>query len=165
MLVVFASVARAQASTKLVSDAEKSGTAEKTIGAMAGSMAVVDELVEAARGERDALRLNCINERKSQMAGLLKVAELSLEAMRAALSNGQTEAAEHEFGKINIAGSKVKSYETEAQQCIGMLAFYEGNDVEREFADANKDTPRYDPTRPETLTPSSFRAPPASPVR
>lgn len=162
---LLAQVARAQESTNRVSDAAKPAEAKTIIADMTAGMSVVDQLVEEARGERDALRLNCVNERKSQIAGLLKVAEISLEAMLAALNNGQEEAAEHEFGRISIAGSKVKGYATEAQQCIGMLAFYESDNVDREFSDTNKDTPRYDPSRPATPAPTSFRAPPASPVR
>lgn len=160
-----ARVSTAQELAKPISDAEKPAEAKKIIDAMASANGGVDKLIEEARGERDALRLNCVNERKSQIAGLLKVAELSFEAMRSALGNGQSEVAEHEFGKISIAGSKVTAYATEAQQCIGMLAFYEGATVDREFSDANKDTPRLDPTRPSAPEPTSFRAPPASPIR
>ena len=159
--VLFASQALAQPTT----DKEKADAAEKIIGSMTEVIAAVDELVEEARGERDALRLNCVNERKSQISGLVKVAELALEELRAAAGERQSEAVDHEFGKIQIAQSKVDGYKTEAQQCIGLLAFYAGDEVEREFTDDNKDTPRLDPTRPTALEAPTFRSPPASPLR
>lgn len=148
-----------------LTDKEKADAAEKSIAAMTEVIVAVDALVEEARGERDALRLNCVNERKSQISGLVKVAELALEELRAAAKERQSEAVEHEYGKIQIARGKVDGYKTEAQQCIGLLAFYAGDEVEREFTDDNQDTPRLDPTRPTPLAPASFRAPPASPLR
>lgn len=161
-VAAFAAPAHAQ---KALTDKEKADAAEKTIVAMTETIAAVDELAEEARGDRDALRLNCVNERKSQISGLVKVAELALEALRAAAKDRQSEAVEHEFGKIEIARAKVDGYKTEAQQCIGLLAFYAGDELEREFTDDNKDTPRLDPSRPAPLAPASFRAPPASPLR
>lgn len=162
----FAGPARAQeAAQKTLTDKEKADAAETAIAAMAEVIVHVEELVEEARGERDTLRLNCVNERKSQISGLVKVAELALEELRAAAKQRQSEAVDHEYGKIIIASDKVDGYKTEAQQCIGMLAFHSGTAVEREFTDENIDTPRLDPTRPAPLPPASFRPPPASPVR
>lgn len=160
--------ARAQtpAAAETLSDKDKADDASDKIGSMRDVLATVSRLVEEARGERDALRLNCVNERKTQISGLVKVAELALEELRAALRDRQTEAVDHEYNKIVIARGKVDGYKTEAEQCIGMLAFYTG-DVERVEIVDNKDTPNFDPTGTPgvTVDPAPFRPPPASPIR
>lgn len=165
-LLVLPALGRAQADVeRSLSDAEKAGAAQSAMGAMGKAVEVVDKLIAQAKKERDALRLNCISEQKSQIEGLQKVAERSLAELKSALSDGLTDVVDHEYGKITIASTKVENYKVEAQQCIGLLAFYTGEDVEREFTDANTDTPRLDPTRPTPLEPTTFRPAPASPVR
>lgn len=162
---VYAQTAPAKEGAKELSDKDKADESDTAIKAMREVLARVSRLSEEARGERDALRLNCINERKSQIAGLVKVAELALEELVAAAKERQFEAVDHEFNKISIAHTKVAGYKTEADQCIGMLAFYDGEDVEIQFIDDNKDTPNLDPTNPQPLEPTPFRPPPASPIR
>src|SRR6185436_12615790 len=73
-----------------LSDKEKADEASTGIGAMRDVLAAVAKLVEDARADRDALRLNCVNERKTQISGLVKVAEVALEELRAALKDRQT---------------------------------------------------------------------------
>jgi Sec7-like guanine-nucleotide exchange factor len=150
--------------TAAKTDKEKSDEAATNIAAMRDVLAAVSRKVEEARGERDALRLNCVNERKSQVSGLVKVAELALEELRAALKERQSEAVDHEYNKIVITRQKADALKTEADQCIGMLAFYDG-DVERQFTDDNKDTATFDPTSAVATEAPVFRPPPASPLK
>lgn len=170
-------VARAQMDTRdapqlmdgeaaTLTDKEKADNATEKINQMRDVLSTVNRLVEEARGERDALRLQCVNEKKTQISGLVKVAELALDELRAALKDRQTEAVDHEYSKVEIARRKVDGYKTEAEQCIGALAFYTG-DVERQEFNDNKDTPNFDPTGNlgATIEPTPFRPPPASPTR
>lgn len=163
--LVLAPIASGAETTRALSDREKADDGEKTITAMREVLAEVNKLVEEARGERDALRLNCVNERKSQISGLVKVAELALDELKAAIKERQPEAVEHEYNKILITRDKVTGYKTEANQCIGLLAYYDGQQVERQFSDSNKDTPGLDPTTPVPVEPTPFRPPPASPLK
>ena len=165
LLTPIAGAQQRPAPEKTLTDKDKADEGEKAITAMRDVLTEVNKLVEEARGERDALRLNCVNERKSQISGLVKVAELALQELRAAGKERQSEAVDHEYTKIQIARSKVDGYRTEANQCIGLLAFYTSDTVERQFTDENKDTPGLDPTRPVPLEPTPFRPPPASPIR
>lgn len=148
-----------------LSDKEKADVGSKSISGMREILSRVNKLVEEARSERDALRLNCVNERKTQIAGLVKVAELSLEELRAAAREKQPEAVDHEYNKIVIARGKVDSYKTEAEQCIGSLAFYDAYDkVERSFT-VSSDMPLTDTTAADPVPPPVFKPPPASPTR
>jgi len=147
-------------------DKEKADAAEEAVAQMREVLKAVSVLAEKARTERDVLRLNCINERKTSVSGLLKVAELSLEDLRAALRDRQPEAVDHEFAKISIAAGKVANYKNEAEQCIGLLAFYESEQVERDFVDENTlETAKQDPTTQKPPDPPPNRSPAASPVR
>jgi len=147
----------------VLTDKEKADAAQNALGEMRDVLARVAALVEEARGDRDALRLNCVNERKTQISGLVKVAELSLEELRAAVKDRQTEAVDHEYDKVTISRTKVDGYKTEAEQCIGLLAFYTG-DVERVASDDNKDSANADVVSVTPLDPTPVRPPVASPI-
>ncbi len=149
---------------KVLTDRDKEHAGDKDVGAMRHVLAAVDKLVEEARNEKDTLRLNCINERKAQMSGLLKVAELSLEDLRAAMTQRQEEVVDQEFDKISLAKKKVVSFKTEAEQCIGSLKFYDSNKTEVEVTQP-ADLPNEDTISPEPVATPFFRPPPASPLR
>lgn len=148
-----------------LSDREKAEEAVRTIAAMREVLSQVNRKVEEARSERDALRLNCVNERRSEIAGLVKVAELSLEELRAAAKERQPEAVDHEYGKIRISRAKVDGLRVEADKCIGLLAWYDGDEVKVVVVDDNADTRDFDPTRAMPVAPTTYRPPVASPVR
>jgi hypothetical protein len=78
--------------------------------------------VEEARNEKDVVKLNCVNEKLTQIKGLLKVAEQSDIALHEAIAN-KDPAAESEFSKIGIARTKVDGLRSDAEQCIGQLAY------------------------------------------
>jgi hypothetical protein len=148
-----------------LSDKDKADEGSRSLATMREVLGRVNKLVEEARQERDALRLNCVNERKTQISGLVKVAEMSLEELRAAMRERQPEAVDHEYGKIVMARGKVESFRTEAEQCIGSLAFYDAYDkVERSFT-VSSDMPISDSVMPEQVPAAVYRAPAASPSR
>lgn len=150
---------------KVLSDRDKGDEGVKSIASMRDVLVLVNKLVDDARQERDPLRLNCVNERKTQISGLVKVAELSLEELKAASKERQPEAVDHEYNKIAIAKTKVDSYKTEAEQCIGSLAFYDAYDKVERVVTQPADMPSVDGISPEPVPFSVFRPPPASPIR
>lgn len=154
----------AQQQEKPLSDRDKADEADRTIGAMRDVLGAVNRKVEEARNERDALRLNCVNERKGEIAGLVRVAELSLEDLRAAAKERQSEAVDHEFGKIQLARTKVDGLRTEADKCVGLLAWYD-DDVKVTVIEENPDSKSFDPTASAPPEASTYRPPPASPIR
>jgi hypothetical protein len=156
--------APAEQPEKQLSDKEKADDGQRSIGEMRDVMTAVTKLVDDARSERDPLRLNCVNERKTQIVGLVKAAELALEELKAASKERQPEAVDHEYSKIVIAKSKVAKNKVEAEQCIGSLAFYDSDKVER-VSTEQADLPKVDAITPEPVTGTYFRPPPASPIR
>jgi len=118
--------------------------------------------LEEARATKDVVKLNCVNEKLTQVKGLLRISEQSDVALQEAVSKRDSTAAEHEYSKISIARNKVGQLRTEAEQCIGQLAFRTDENLTVEVEVPNG-LPE-DPTNPPPLAPVTSRLPPASPI-
>ncbi len=105
-----------------VPDAEKLEKSAESINRMKSALKAVLTRVEEARNEKDVVKLNCVNEKLTQIKGLLKVAEQSDIALHEAIANKDA-AADSEFAKIGIARGKVDGLKSDADQCIGQLAY------------------------------------------
>jgi hypothetical protein len=105
-----------------VPDAEKLEKSAESLNRMKNALKGVLTRVEEARNEKDVVKLNCVNEKLTQIKGLLKVAEQSDIALHEAIAN-KDPAAESEFSKIGIARTKVDGLRSDAEQCIGQLAY------------------------------------------
>ena len=105
-----------------LSDAEKVEKSAEAIARMKAGLKQVLARVEDARKEKDVIKLNCVNEKLTQIKGLLKVAEQSDVALNEALASKQP-SADTEFAKVTIARGKVEGLKADADQCIGQLAY------------------------------------------
>lgn len=103
-------------------DSEKLEKSAESLNRMKSVLKAVLTRVEEARNEKDVVKLNCVNEKLTQIKGLLKVAEQSDISLHEAIAN-KSGAAESEFAKIGIARSKVDGLKNDAEQCIGQLAY------------------------------------------
>jgi hypothetical protein len=143
-----------------IPDAEKIKQADDAISRMKLQLKQVLSRLEDARAEKDIVKLNCVNEKLAQMKGLLKVSEQADIALQEAVAR-KDEGAEAEFQKISIAKVKVEQLRSEAEECIGQLAFVvdERTTVEVEQP---TDLPEKDVTEREPPPPPVTRPPPAS---
>jgi hypothetical protein len=105
-----------------VAEADRPKKAADAIYAMRSSLRQVTTRVEDARNEKDVVKLNCVNEKLAQIKGLIKVAEQSENAFKEAVAT-RDPAANAEYAKIIIAKGKVDGLGSDAQQCIGQLAY------------------------------------------
>ena len=120
---LLASSAGAQTSSQRVtSDAEKLEASADHIARMKAALKQVLGRVEEARNEKDIVKLNCVNEKLTQIKSLLKVAEQADISLHEAISN-RDPGAESEFSKVSIARAKIDALRGEADQCIGQLAY------------------------------------------
>jgi hypothetical protein len=106
----------------VLSDSDKLEQSAESLNRMKAALKHVLGRVEEARNEKDVVKLNCVNEKLTQIKGLLKVAEQSdigLHEMLATKDAG----ADAEFAKIGIARGKVDLLRGDAEQCIGQLAY------------------------------------------
>ncbi len=121
---LLASPAGAQLSTgqSTTSDSEKLEAAADHVARMKAALKQVLGRVEEARNEKDVVKLNCANEKLTQIKALLRVAEQADIALHEAVAN-RDGGAEAEFSKVAIARAKIDALRGEADQCIGQLAY------------------------------------------
>lgn len=170
-VLVVAGLAIAQAPTppdapdaSKVPDPEKVRISADSVTKMRASLKDVLGKLEEARNTKDVVKLNCVNEKLTQIKGLLRISETSDVTLQEAVAKHETATAEHEFTKVSIARSKVDQLRAEAEECIGQLAFRTDENLAVEV-----ETPEYLPPGDLTTIPPSFppidsRPPPASPT-
>jgi hypothetical protein len=105
-----------------LTDSQKLEKSAENLERMKASLRNVLSKVEEARSEKDVVKLNCVNEKLTQVKGLIKVAEQADIALHEALT-AKDPVADSEFTKIGIAKSKVDALKGDAEQCIGQLAY------------------------------------------
>lgn len=147
-----------------VADPEKVRTSGESVGRMRSTLKDVLDKLEEARSSKDVVKLNCVNEKLTQIKGLLRISEASNIQLQEAVARGETTAAEHEFTKVSIARSKVDQLRAEVEQCIGQLAFRTDENLAVEVQ-----VPEYLPPGDVTIAspayvPVDSRPPPASPT-
>ncbi len=102
-------------------DSEKLEAAADNIARMKAALKLVLGRAEQARNEKDVVKLNCVNEKLTQVKALIKVAEQADIALHESLRT--QDAGEAEFSKVAIARTKVDRLRRDAEQCIGQLAY------------------------------------------
>ena len=119
--------------------------------------------LEEARRTQDVVKLNCVNEKVTQLKGLLRISEQADASLRAAIAERDSLTSDHEYTKLMIAGQKVDDLRVEAEECIGQLAFRTDENLNVQIEEPDT-LPGGDPT--DTPAPGDVdnRPPPASPT-
>lgn len=137
---------------------EKQSKVESMLAEQRKILARATNLLKEARAAKDIVQLNCVNEKLTQIKGLLKISENGSVKMYEAIANAQDDVINHEFTKISVAHQRAVSLGAEAEQCVGEIAVYTGQtEVSVEIDD---DVTEYDPTEP----PGSVLPPTIPPV-
>jgi hypothetical protein len=106
-----------------VPDADKLQRSNRALGGMREVLRQVLEKVEEARRSKDVVKLNCANEKLTQIKGLLRISEQADVSLQESVSRQEPPSSEHEYTKVMIAQQKVAQLRAEAEECIGQLAF------------------------------------------
>ncbi len=141
-------------------DAQKLEKADQHIEHMKRIVKQVLVRLEDARNEKDIVKLNCLNEKLTQVKGLLRVAEQADIALQEAAAR-KDESTEAEYTRISIATAKTDQLRTEAEECIGQLAFVV--DQKTTVQVEQPILPESDVTRGQPPPPPVVRSPAASP--
>ncbi len=104
---------------KGMSDKDKARFTDEALEEMRGSVSSLQKNVEEARKEKDIMLLNCLNEKLSSINSLLKVTETAAVLLQEALSQNNSQQADHQFRKVVIARFKVKQVVQESNECVG----------------------------------------------
>jgi len=149
-----------QAPARVPTGPEMLDKADKDVAAMRQALKQVLQRLEESREEKDVVKLNCVNEKLTQIKGLLKVAEQADISLQEAVAR-RDDSAQADLAKVGMAKGKVDQLRTEAEACVGQLAYVvdERTQVEVEVP-AN--LPKGDPTDREPPPPVLVRPPPAS---
>jgi hypothetical protein len=107
-----------------------------------------NELLGEARAAKDIVQLNCVNQKLTQIKGLVKITDVASVALPEALANGKTSEAGHQYKIILVAHQKALVLNSEASQCVGESTIYSG-DTEIEVKIDGSATGE-DPTEPKT---------------
>ena len=142
---------------------EKKKKTETMLKEMRSALKRATEILGEARAAKDIVQLNCVNEKLTQIKGLLKISEQASVKMYEALASGAEDVVNHEFTKMAVANQKVLILRAEADQCIGESTIYAG-DTEVEVEVAAPLVESGDPTlSPEpAVAPSAPQVPPVA---
>ena len=103
-------------------DNDKLEAAADNLARMKTSLKQVLGRADQARNEKDLVKLNCVNEKLTQIKALIRVAESADIALHESVATRDV-SGEAEFSKIAIARTKVDGLRSESEQCIGQLAY------------------------------------------
>jgi len=79
----------------------------------------VSDLLDRARQERDIIKVNCLNDKLTQVDVTLRAAREHQELLQNAVGLNNDGQRNHEFTLINIYRSRVEGLEIESRQCVG----------------------------------------------
>jgi hypothetical protein len=102
-------------------DSEKLEAAADNLARMRAALKQVMGRADQARNEKDVVKLNCVNEKLTQIKALIKVAEQADVSLRQSLKANL--AGEAAFSKIAIARTKVDGMRSQSEQCVGQLSY------------------------------------------
>lgn len=109
-----------------MSGEQKKKQATQKLDAQRQALAKGTELLSDARGRKDIIQLNCINEKLTQVKGLLRVSERAHVSMLDAMAADRKAAGDHEFARIWVADKKTAALRSEMEACVGEQATYSG---------------------------------------
>jgi hypothetical protein len=132
--------------------------ADAYVAKMKQTLGSVKKLAEKARAEKDIIKLNCVNDKLTQIDTHHKLGLKSRDEMKTAASRRDDGTRNHEFSKLTIEYQKVIVLEQEAEACIGEdIAYVGATQVETEIDPGiTKDDPTVvepDPVEPVELPP------------
>jgi hypothetical protein len=135
-----------------ISNEEKQTRSEKALAEERDAMRRVTEILSTARQSKDIVQLNCVNEKLTQIKGLLRISEDASSRMYDAIGAGTKDVIDHEFTKIAVAHQKCLTLRAEAEQCVGEFSVYTGETeitVEVPPGEENPTNPTQQPPGPE----------------
>jgi hypothetical protein len=110
-----------------LSNEEKKKRTEQMLTEMRSALQRATDILGEARGAKDVVQLNCVNDKLAQIKGLLKIGEQSSVRMYEAIAEAADDVVNHEFTKLAVAHQKTLILRSEADQCVGETTIYTGD--------------------------------------
>lgn len=147
-----------------LSDRDKLAYAQETLHEIARGVDRVQKDADDAKKDRDILKLNCLNEKLSDLKALQQVAETANAQMEAAVQKAQDEDADHEFQRIVIVRKRVADLVAKAGECTGEGLLQSGEGQTRVDVIGSDITDVLDPDDTSDVTDDNVDLPPANEV-
>jgi hypothetical protein len=144
-----------------MSIADMTAQAGEYMGKIRQTESRITVLQDHAKKKRDMVKLNCVNDKLTQVRGHVTVANQSMTSLKAAIAANDDGGRQHEFTRVTIIHQKVMVLGTEAENCIGDEASYVG--ATKVDVEIDPNIPDEDPTQPQLPLPDVTRPPAASP--
>lgn len=110
-----------------VSTDTKKTTTETMLSAQRKAVVRGTDLLGEARSKNDIIQLNCVNDKLTQLKGLLKLSEKSSVEMYEAIAAGTADETNHQYVKVVVAHQRSASLKAEVEQCVGEFSVYAGD--------------------------------------
>lgn len=137
---------------------QKQADIEKMLASQRSDLAKVSQLVSNVRSERDMVRLNCVDQKRAVIQGLLRVSEqASLQFQTAIAEGGDSNAP---YARIVLASQRSSEMTAQAMACVGTAAVYTGITEVELVVDEGVGAP--DPTQTQPPPPPAANVPPAA---
>lgn len=102
-----------------LSGADQLREAGSTLDSITATRRRVSDLLDRARTDRDIIKVNCLNDKLTQVDVTLRSAREHQELLQNSVSLNNDGQRNHEFQLMSIFRSRSETLETEARQCIG----------------------------------------------
>jgi hypothetical protein len=86
----------------------------------------VHEQVEAAKKDKDVIRLNCLLDKETQLKVNANIMDQALQALQEAVTRQDQGGQLHEYTRVTIVNQKAQVLKTEADACVGAETNYIG---------------------------------------
>jgi hypothetical protein len=86
----------------------------------------VHEQVEAAKKDKDVIRLNCLLDKETQLKVNATIMDQALQALQEAVTRQDQGGQLHEYTRVTIVNQKAQVLKTEADACVGAETNYIG---------------------------------------
>jgi hypothetical protein len=93
--------------------------AEKHLAQMDRSARVVRRQLKQARQERDVVKVLCLNDKLNQVDVALASAADRQDSLKGMVQQGDADRARHEYTIIAVLAERVRTLQSEANQCVG----------------------------------------------
>jgi hypothetical protein len=120
----------------------------------------VQSLQEAARRQKDIIKLNCVADKLVQTKVNVNIADQALASLQESITRADEGGRTHEFTRLTIINQKVLVLGAEAENCIGEDLSFVG--ATRVDVDVDPNIPDIDPNQPPIPTANTERPPAAS---
>ncbi len=109
-----------------VATGDMEANATSMLEKMRGSRKYVQNLLDAARKEKDIIKITCLNDKLTQINVSVRTFEDRLVSLRTAVKTNDSEAVNHEYNILSVLNQKVDGLRLEAEACIGETEGYLG---------------------------------------